>query len=168
MAEQSLRETMGAAAEVLRATGERWAELLARLELGDEQLEAAWAEDAEILCAALRTLDEEAKRRGSPWRPPGTAGFEPGRPPLPQRSCAYRAARVRALGASGTKAKDGRSQSDLNRRIRRLSAVSRRRSMPLGAHGSSTRRRSRVATELAEDARLARHPPRRSIPNQWA
>ncbi len=57
--ERSLRETMGAAAKVLRATGERWAALLDRLDLGDRQLEAAWAEDAEILCAALRALDEE-------------------------------------------------------------------------------------------------------------
>ena len=39
---------MSAAAQVLRATGERWAELVARLDLGDGQLEAAWAEDAEI------------------------------------------------------------------------------------------------------------------------
>ncbi len=54
-----MRETMSAAAQVLRATGERWAELVVRLDLGDRQLEAAWAEDAEILCAALRTLDEE-------------------------------------------------------------------------------------------------------------
>ena len=54
-----MREVMSAAARVLRATGERWAELVAREELGDRQLEAAWAEDAEILCAALRTLDGE-------------------------------------------------------------------------------------------------------------
>ncbi len=59
MSEVSLREVMSAAAQVLRATGERWAELVAREELGDRQLEAAWAEDAEILCAALVTLDEE-------------------------------------------------------------------------------------------------------------
>ena len=74
MGEEPLRETMGAAAEVLRATGERWAELLARLELGDEQLEAAWAEDAYILCAALRTLDEEVRRRGSPLAACGDRG----------------------------------------------------------------------------------------------
>ena len=54
-----MREVMGAAAKVLRATGERWAELVARLDLDDEGLEAAWVEDAEILCAALRTLEEE-------------------------------------------------------------------------------------------------------------
>ena len=59
MAEVSVRETMSAAAEVLRATGERWAELVARLDLGDERLEAAWVEDAEILCAALHTLGDE-------------------------------------------------------------------------------------------------------------
>ena len=59
MADEPVRETMSAAAEVLRATGERWAELVARSELGDPQLEAEWAEDAEILCAALSTLGEE-------------------------------------------------------------------------------------------------------------
>ena len=59
MSEVSVREVMSAAAQVMRATGERWAALVARLELGDRQLEAAWAEDAEILCAALRTLGEE-------------------------------------------------------------------------------------------------------------
>ena len=56
-----MREIMGAAAQVLRATGERWAELVDRSELGDRQLEAAWAEDAETLCAALTTLDEECE-----------------------------------------------------------------------------------------------------------
>ncbi len=50
---------MSAAAEVLRATAERWAELVDREDLGDRQLEAAWAEDAEILCAALDTLGDE-------------------------------------------------------------------------------------------------------------
>ena len=59
MADVPVREVMSAAAQVLRSTGERWAELVARLDLGDGQLEAAWADDAEILCAALRTLDEE-------------------------------------------------------------------------------------------------------------
>ncbi len=54
-----MREIMGAAARVLRATGERWAELVAREGIGDEHLEDAWAEDAELLCAALRTLGEE-------------------------------------------------------------------------------------------------------------
>ena len=54
-----MRGVMSAAAHVLCATGERWAELVARLELGDEQLEAAWAKDAQILCAALRTLGGE-------------------------------------------------------------------------------------------------------------
>ncbi len=50
---------MGAAAQVMRATGERWAALSERADLGDEQLEAAWAEYAELLCAALSTLAEE-------------------------------------------------------------------------------------------------------------
>ncbi len=50
---------MGAAAKVLR-TGEPWAALIDR-ELGDEQLEAAWAEDAATLCAALGTLGEEGE-----------------------------------------------------------------------------------------------------------
>ncbi len=59
MAEVPLREVMSAAAGVLRATAERWAELVDHEGLGDEQLEAAWAEDAEILCAALSTLGEE-------------------------------------------------------------------------------------------------------------
>ena len=52
---------MGAAAEVLRSTGERWAELVAHRALGDEKLVAAWAEDAELLCAALSTLGQEDK-----------------------------------------------------------------------------------------------------------
>ena len=68
MAEDPRREIMGAAARLLRATGERWAELVARLDVGDEQLEAAWAEDAEVLCAALRTLGEEPRPRRSPGR----------------------------------------------------------------------------------------------------
>ena len=59
MADEPLREVMSAAAQVLSATGERWAELVARLDLGDDQLKAAWAEDAEALCASLGTLDEE-------------------------------------------------------------------------------------------------------------
>ena len=59
MAEVPVREVMSAAAQVLRATGERWAELIASEDLGDRQLEAAWAVDAELLCAALRTLGEE-------------------------------------------------------------------------------------------------------------
>ena len=59
MAEVPVREIMSAAAQVLRATGERWAELVAHEGIGDDQLEAAWAEDAEILCAALSTLGEE-------------------------------------------------------------------------------------------------------------
>ena len=54
-----MREVMSAAAQVLRATGERWAELVDCEDLGEKQLEATWTEDAEILCAALRTLDEE-------------------------------------------------------------------------------------------------------------
>ena len=61
MGEEPVREIMGAAAKVLRATGERWAELLDREDLGDEHLEATWAEDAEILCAALCTLGEEGE-----------------------------------------------------------------------------------------------------------
>ncbi len=59
VSDEPLREIMGAAAQVLRATGERWAELVEGEDLGDERLEAAWAEDAEILCAALRTLGGE-------------------------------------------------------------------------------------------------------------
>ncbi len=59
MPDEPLREVMSAAAQVLRSTGERWAELVVRLDLDDRQLEAAWAEDAEHLCAALSTLGEE-------------------------------------------------------------------------------------------------------------
>ena len=59
MAELPVREVMGAAAQVLRATGERWAELVDCEDLSESQLEAAWAEDAEILCATLSTLAEE-------------------------------------------------------------------------------------------------------------
>ncbi len=59
VSDEPLREIMGAAAQVLRATGERWAALIDCEDLGDEELEAAWAEDAEILCAALDTLGEE-------------------------------------------------------------------------------------------------------------
>jgi hypothetical protein len=58
VADVPVREVMRAAARVLSATGERWAELVDE-ELSDRQLEAAWAEDAQIVCAALRTLDEE-------------------------------------------------------------------------------------------------------------
>jgi hypothetical protein len=59
VAEVPLREIMGAAAQVMRATGERWAELVDGEDLSEKQLEAAWAEDAENLCAALGTLAEE-------------------------------------------------------------------------------------------------------------
>ena len=59
MADEPLRETMGAAAQVMRATGERWAALVADEDLSEGELEAAWAEDAEVLCAALTTLAEE-------------------------------------------------------------------------------------------------------------
>ena len=59
MTDEPLREIIGAAAHVMRATGERWAALIADEDLSDEQLEAAWAEDAELLCAALTTLAEE-------------------------------------------------------------------------------------------------------------
>ena len=59
VSDEPLREITGAAAHVLRATAERWAELVGCEDLADDQLEAAWAEDAEALCAALRTLDEE-------------------------------------------------------------------------------------------------------------
>jgi hypothetical protein len=61
VAEVPVREVMSAAAHVLRATGERWAALTDREELGDDELEAAWAEDSEILCAALRTLGPEGE-----------------------------------------------------------------------------------------------------------
>ncbi len=54
-----MREVMSAAAQVLRATGERWAELVDCEDLGDRQLEAAWVEDAETLLAALRTLGDQ-------------------------------------------------------------------------------------------------------------
>ena len=59
MSDRPVRETMSAAALVVRATGERWAQLIAREDLGDEQLAAVWAEDAELLCAALGTLVAE-------------------------------------------------------------------------------------------------------------
>jgi hypothetical protein len=59
VSDEPLREIMGAAAHVLRATAERWAELVDCEDLADDQLEAAWAEDAEILCAALSTLGEQ-------------------------------------------------------------------------------------------------------------
>ena len=50
---------MSAAALIMRTTGERWAALLAREDLSERELEAAWAEDAELLCAALGTLGAE-------------------------------------------------------------------------------------------------------------
>ncbi len=56
---EPLREIMGAAALIMRATGERWAALAAREDLSGRELEAAWAEDAEVLCAALGTLGAE-------------------------------------------------------------------------------------------------------------
>ena len=59
MADVPLRELVSAAAQVMRATGERWAALLAREDLGERELEAAWFEDAEVLCAALGTLVAE-------------------------------------------------------------------------------------------------------------
>ncbi len=59
MPEECLREIMRAAALIMRATGERWSALLAREDLGERELEAAWAEDAELLCAALGTLGAE-------------------------------------------------------------------------------------------------------------
>ncbi len=55
--EEPFREIMSAAALVMRATGERWAALVAREDLSERELEAAWAEDAELLCAALGTLE---------------------------------------------------------------------------------------------------------------
>ncbi len=62
VADQPLGEIMRAAALIMRATGERWAALLAREDLSVEELEAAWAEDAEVLCAALGTLGAERER----------------------------------------------------------------------------------------------------------
>ena len=59
MADAPLREIMRAAALIMRATGERWATLVAREDLSERELEAAWAEDAELLCAALGTLVAE-------------------------------------------------------------------------------------------------------------
>ncbi len=59
---ERFRELMRAAALVMRATGERWAALLAREDLSERELEAAWAEDAEVLCAALSTLVAERER----------------------------------------------------------------------------------------------------------
>ena len=56
---ETLREIVRAAALVMRATGERWAALSAREDLSERELEAAWAEDAEVLCAALGTLGAE-------------------------------------------------------------------------------------------------------------
>ena len=54
-----MREIVRAAALVMRATGERWAALVAREDLSERELEADWAEDAEVLCAALGTLGAE-------------------------------------------------------------------------------------------------------------
>ena len=59
MTEEPYRELMGAAAQVMRATAERWAQLVAQADLSSEELEAALAEDAELLCAALDTLGSE-------------------------------------------------------------------------------------------------------------
>ena len=59
MPEDSFREIMSAAVWVLRATAERWADLLAREDLSERQLEAALSEDAEVLCGALETLGSE-------------------------------------------------------------------------------------------------------------
>ncbi len=50
---------MRAAALIMRATGERWAALAACEDLSVGELEAAWFEDAELLCAALGTLCAE-------------------------------------------------------------------------------------------------------------
>ncbi len=63
MTEEPLREIMTAAAQVMHTTAERWAGLVASEDLSDEQLEAAWAADAELLCAALSTLGEEREAR---------------------------------------------------------------------------------------------------------
>ncbi len=59
VADEPFREIVRAAALILRTTGERWAALSAREDLSVEELEAAWAEDAELLCAALGTLVAE-------------------------------------------------------------------------------------------------------------
>ncbi len=56
---ERLREAMRTAALIMRATGERWAALSAREGLSERELEAAWAEDAELLCAALGTIGAE-------------------------------------------------------------------------------------------------------------
>jgi hypothetical protein len=107
VAEDPLREIMGAAAEVLRATGERWAALVAHEDLGDEQLEAAWAEDAEILCAALRTLGGSARRRGSPSRPPGSGSLEQWGCPSGPVDVGLTRARPRAPAALGPSGNSG-------------------------------------------------------------
>ena len=57
-----MREIVSAAALIMRATGERWAALSARADLSERELEAAWSEDAELLCAALETLGAERER----------------------------------------------------------------------------------------------------------
>ncbi len=62
MPEECLREIMRAAALIMRMTGERWAALVGREDLSERELEAAWAEDAELLCAALGTLAAERGR----------------------------------------------------------------------------------------------------------
>jgi len=59
--EEPFREIMRAAAQVLRTTGERWAALIAREDLSVEQLEAALAEDVELLHDAMSTLGEEGE-----------------------------------------------------------------------------------------------------------
>ncbi len=62
MPEEFFREIMRAAAQVMRTTGERWAALVAREDLSERELEAALAEDVELLRAALSTLGEERER----------------------------------------------------------------------------------------------------------
>ncbi len=62
MSEKPFREIMRAAALIMRMTGERWAELVAREDLSEQELEAALAEDPELLCAAMDTLGAERER----------------------------------------------------------------------------------------------------------
>ncbi len=59
---EPLREIVSAAALIMCATGERWAALVAREDMSERELEAAWSEDAELLCAALGTLAAERGR----------------------------------------------------------------------------------------------------------
>lgn len=58
----SFRETIGAANAVVRATADRWDDLLARDDLDDEALAEALVADAMELEAAVDTLVGELER----------------------------------------------------------------------------------------------------------